>query len=318
MIAAPLNDQDCLGRLTEVAAAGQSRAELRDLAARFRSTAALAAWIRELPQRDDHGDPADGPRVDCEVTQRARLLAEDPNCVERSILYLAAAELIDPEPVRQLATIETPSGRHTFPVENGEPVVLDAGLSRNGLRAGVWLIRNGGQEPPVALAAESDPYRLLAWMVDLAEEIAEQRDGAKGRLRVDRSRAVFGALLDGRSVSPGERSDALYTLRMAGEAAPMYGQTGLVGFRIARATIARLVARQTRRNLKINRERAIYWGGKALATYYGVGSLYDPAYQEVAKRQARKKTGAASRRQGLCRCESRRMPGSLYALERKG
>ena len=33
------------------------------------------------------------------------------------------AELLDPNPVRQLATLDTPVGLHTFPIENGAPIV---------------------------------------------------------------------------------------------------------------------------------------------------------------------------------------------------
>lgn len=231
MIAPPLNDRECLGKLTEVAVLGQRRQDLRDLAARFKTTAELAAWIRGLPQRDDDGDPADGPRVPCDVPQRARLVASDPNCVERSIAFVAAAELIDPGPVRQLATIDTPRGRHTFPIEDGEPVVLDPAIRRNGLRAGLWLIRNaGGEPPPELVASRMEPRRLLAWIADLAEDVAEDRDGAHGVARVDRSRKVFAALLDSRTVGARGRADALYALRLAGEAAPLYGETGLLGW----------------------------------------------------------------------------------------
>ena len=100
----------------------------------------LAEWI-SLPQRNDEGDPDDGPRVPCDVSQRLRLPAEDPNCVERSALYMAAAEIIDPGPLRRLATIDTPIGRHTFPVENDVPVRLDPRVPRNALDArGVWRI----------------------------------------------------------------------------------------------------------------------------------------------------------------------------------
>ncbi len=52
-----------------------------------------------------------------DVSQRVRIPAANPNCVERSALYLAAGEIIDPRPLRQLATIHTPIGPHTFPVE---------------------------------------------------------------------------------------------------------------------------------------------------------------------------------------------------------
>src|SRR5689334_19303900 len=105
---------------------------------------ALVTWIRTLPQRDDEGSPCDGPKVEaCRPAQRLRVPAEDPNCVERAALYVGAAELIDPGPVRRLATVDTPSGLHTFPTEDGLPVVLDPDVSRNSLRAGLFRAGRG-------------------------------------------------------------------------------------------------------------------------------------------------------------------------------
>lgn len=306
MIIAPLNDHDCLAKLSALAADGQARDDVRSIAGRFRTTGELAAWIRSLPQRDDDGDPDDGPRVGCDTAQRARLIADDPNCVERSILYIAAAEVIDPQPVRQLATIEVPSGgRHTFPVENGTPIKLDPAVPRNALRAGLWMIRNGGA---IDDDAPTDPDDLLEWVADIAEEVADKRDGARGVRRVRRARRIFGALLDGFGVSRPARSDALYTLRAAAEAAPMFGQLGAKGIRVARRGIARLMASQIARETigripPKHRERAAYLTGKAVATAAGVGGLYDFAYavgRATAKRPAP-------------------MPGTLNALEaRKG
>jgi hypothetical protein len=130
VIGVPFEDNDltCLGAITELVAAlvGQHDPRLVELAARYPTVQALAAWIRSLPQRNDEGLADDGPRVDaCMPPQRLRILPEDPNCVERAALYLGAAELIDPYPVRRLATIDYSWGRHTFPVEEGAPVVLD-------------------------------------------------------------------------------------------------------------------------------------------------------------------------------------------------
>jgi hypothetical protein len=52
-----------------------------------------------------------------------RFGARDPNCVERAALFVGVEEMRDPGPARQLATIDTPIGMHTFPVVNGRPVV---------------------------------------------------------------------------------------------------------------------------------------------------------------------------------------------------
>ena len=86
MIGLPLNDRTCLGTITQAMA---DRVEAQDpeilaVADRYaaRGTEALAAWIRTLPQRDDDGDPNDGPKVEaCEPAQRLRVPAPDPNCV---------------------------------------------------------------------------------------------------------------------------------------------------------------------------------------------------------------------------------------------
>jgi hypothetical protein len=72
VIVDPLNDAECLGQLTAIASEGTTNPEIKTLAARFRSTKALAKWIRGLPQRDDTGEANDGPRVMCDVGQRAR------------------------------------------------------------------------------------------------------------------------------------------------------------------------------------------------------------------------------------------------------
>jgi hypothetical protein len=142
VIGVPFEDNDltCLGKITEIVADLVSRPApwLPELASRFQSTEELAAWIRSLPQRDDEGLPSDGPRViACEPWQRLRIPADDPNCVERAALYIAVAELIDPWPVRRLATLDFDWGRHTFPIEEGEPIVLNPRVSEEELQQAV-------------------------------------------------------------------------------------------------------------------------------------------------------------------------------------
>ena len=54
--------------------------------------------------------------------------------------------------MRRLATVDTPNGLHTFPTEDGVPVILDPQVSRNALRAGLSRIgRNAarGAEPDI-------------------------------------------------------------------------------------------------------------------------------------------------------------------------
>jgi len=144
VIAAPHNDRQCLDAITaEIRARLESGdPELTALAAEHEDTDSLVDYIQGLPQRDDTGSPCDGPKVEaCRPAQRLRLPTETPNCVERSALYIALAEMIDPGPVRRLATVNTPNGMHTFPTQDGEPVILDPMVSRNALRAGLFRAR---------------------------------------------------------------------------------------------------------------------------------------------------------------------------------
>jgi hypothetical protein len=136
VIAPPMNDQACLGPTTDliVAEVRAGNPAIVDLASTFTDTDDLAAWFRTLPQRDDDGDPNDGPKVDaCRPPQRLQLDNPEPNCFERSVRWTGAAELIDPDRVYRLATITTPNGLHTFPTRDGEPVILDP-LTRNAPR----------------------------------------------------------------------------------------------------------------------------------------------------------------------------------------
>ena len=143
MIAAPMNDHACLGPTTNliVAELAAHNPTIIDLAERFTSTDELAAWFRTLPQRDDDGDPADGPKVAaCRPPQRLDFTNPSPNCFERSASWTAAAELIDPERVYRLATVSTPNGLHTFPTRDGAPVVLDPKGTRNTPRGPVSTV----------------------------------------------------------------------------------------------------------------------------------------------------------------------------------
>lgn len=83
MIALPLNDRDCLGALTEDIARRVRERDpaLVEIAAPHATTEELAVWIRSLPQRDDEGDPNDGPKLEaCDPPQRLDLGSKVPNC----------------------------------------------------------------------------------------------------------------------------------------------------------------------------------------------------------------------------------------------
>lgn len=167
MITTPHNDHECLAAIHDRvrAAVAESDETTKQWARHLGSRAAIARWLRGLPQRDDTGGREDGPRVgQCAPPQRLRLLPfpPDPNCVERAAIYLFLAELVDPATVRALATIDTPAGRHTLPVEAGRPVVLDPRVPRNAAQAGLDLAT--GKPMPTTLPAS------VAWVCRTAAE----------------------------------------------------------------------------------------------------------------------------------------------------
>ena len=221
MIAEPVNDRACLDAVSTVVASlvDEKDAAIMALADEHKGIAALVSWLRSLPQRDDDGDPSDGPRVDaCAPPQRLRIAPPDPNCLERAALYIAVAELLDPEPVRQLATVDTPTGPHTFPVENGQPVVLDPAVSRNALRGG--LFRNGGR--PLRIT----PRQAVDWLADLAHEPAARIRG--GYDLVENARAGMHDVLAGRGLDDGNMEDVALVLGLAEREARAFGPCGVM------------------------------------------------------------------------------------------
>lgn len=217
MIAPPLNDTSCLSKVTDRALDAVDSDDVRNIASRFESTRELAGWIRCLPQRNDTGDESDGPRVKCDVSQRVRIPTDDPNCVERSALFLSAAELIDPTRVRQLATIDTPRGRHTFPVEDDRPIRLDPVIPRNALDAG--LFRMGVFE-----ATEFTPAEALSWIARVAAEPALRYAG--GPLRLRNARGAFREAVTTGKVPRNAIEDIGFVLAVAEQAARMLGVQG--------------------------------------------------------------------------------------------
>ena len=207
MIGDPLNDRACLGAITAHARERAASADVQAIAARFASTAELAAWIRTLPQRDDDGDPLDGPKVACDVPQRLRIPTRDPNCVERAAFFCAAAESVDPSALYALATIDTEAGRHTFPTENGRPVVLDPTKPRNALCAGLDAIGGGARAVVLPLSY------ALAWALDIAEESAGGYvDGAAA---LADAHATAGALMNGDEIDRQGLAALVWVLALA-------------------------------------------------------------------------------------------------------
>ncbi|HEU0037112.1 MAG TPA: hypothetical protein VFQ53_41165 [Kofleriaceae bacterium] len=223
MIALPFNDLRCLGSITEVVAEMVKTQDpvIVELAAKHPTTESLAAWIRTLPQKDDDGDPKDGPKAEaCDPPQRLRIPAPDPNCVERSALYIAVAELIDPSANRQLATLDTPVGLHTFPLENGAPVILDPRVPRNCLNCGVAMTAPG----PVVV----DAHDAIEWSARLAEDGAGTANIRNGASRVRKARNAVMRLVDEGTLPAPSEVDAMgWMFALAEQAARRYGMRAL-------------------------------------------------------------------------------------------
>lgn len=266
MIAIPFNDLRCLGSITEVVAEMVKNHDpvIVEIAAKYPDTESLAAWIRTLPQRDDDGEAKDGPKVDaCEPPQRLRIPAPDPNCVERSALYVAVAELIDPEPNRQLATLDTPIGLHTFPIEDGAPVILDPRVPRNCLQCGVAMTTPG----PMAV----DAHDAIEWSARLAEDGAGTMNLRNGASRVRRARnAVMRLVDDGVVPAPSEVDSMGWMFAIAEQAARRYGMRALAMVRTTAHAIGEIldeVLAHTQRNL------ALEFGGLRLEAPQWVSQL---------------------------------------------
>lgn len=231
MIHPPLNDRGCLDAITEIARrlVAERDPELTALAHELGSPIAVIRWLRSLPQRDDTGVPDDGPRVDaCAPPQRLRLPAPDPNCIERATLFVILAELLDPRPARRLATIDTPAGRHTLPVEDDRPVVLDPRVPRNCARSGVDVLAATPPPPDLAGAA--------AWVCQVAAEPADRLPG--GPRRLGRAHTALAAMTRGEPIEPGIAEDVATVLALAAREAPQWGPAGVaVVDRVARAVL---------------------------------------------------------------------------------
>lgn len=242
MIAEPLNDTPCLAKITEQAVLSTDTDAVRELAARFATPPQLAAWIRSLPQRDDNAEPDDGPKVDCDVPQRLRLPADDPNCVERAALYVSAAEILDPDAVRCLATIDTPIGRHTFPVEDDVPVNLDPRIPRNALKAGLFRMHGASRA-----LRNLPPERTLGFILDLAAEPARSAPG--GVRRVRNARRAMEAAINRRPLPRNGAADVGFALALAERAADAFGPRGAELVRLGSMALRHVLSAPVPRNL---------------------------------------------------------------------
>jgi len=236
MIAAPLNDHTCLAQITDLV---RDLVQKRDpawvaLAEQVGTIDGLVRHLQSLPQRDDNGDPTDGPRAEaCAPSQRVRLspIPLDPNCVERAAIFVGVAELLDPEMVRQLKTAMTEAGLHTYPIENRYAVRLDPTIPRNALNADLF------QSMP--LGVTFSPREAIDWLVVIAEERAETDVGGLHRLRA--AHGAMHALLDGAYLDDRAIDDIAYACVLAVREAHYFGAAGRALIReVIRALGARM------------------------------------------------------------------------------
>lgn len=221
MIGVPYNDLQCLGAITQLLATmvEENDPVLLELAAQYPTTRQLIDYIRSLPQRDDLGVPSDGPRIHaCAPPQRVRIGADDPNCVERAALFLAVEEINNPRHTRQLATVDTPIGLHTFPLVDGRPIVLDPRVTSDCLECGLAI----GKPGPVAI----EPRNAVAWMVDMAAQEAPQQRNGPSALYLGKN--AIRRMLDERALPEPREIDAMgLVFALAERAARRYGTRAL-------------------------------------------------------------------------------------------
>lgn len=247
MIGLPFNDHPCLGAITQILATmvEDNDPVLLELAGQYPTTPGLIEYIRSLPQRDDLGDPADGPRVHaCTPPQRVRLGAPDPNCVERAALFVAVEEINHPQHARQLATVDTPIGMHTFPLVDGRPIVLDPRVTSECLECGLAISTPG----PVAI----EPRNAVAWTIDMASQGASRLRNGPSALYLGKN-AIRRLLDDGAVPAPREIDAMGLLFAIAERCAHRYGTRAIGIVRTAARALADILdAVLARRNAHID------------------------------------------------------------------
>lgn len=219
---APLNDKQCLALMHREALRYAQLPAVRAYARQFRSLREAARHIRAMRQRDDLGDPGDGPRLACEVSQRLRFAPSDPNCFERTMLYLALAEILAPRRIRSSASLMMDQGWHTFPVEirNGVPdvVVLDPVTPpRNAMLATAYQAQN---------LIPGTQQNLAPWFHAVARNACFEDGGEDCYERA--VSALRNSLLTGEAID--EPDDVAYVLELTGHEAEIFGSHGCAAY----------------------------------------------------------------------------------------
>ncbi len=239
-----LNDKEFLQKLHTKVLEYMEAEEARALAASLRDAGELMELIRLLPQRDDLGDPNDGPRILGEISQRLRLPTLDPSCVERLALFLALALLIDPTLNLTSATMMLDNGLHSFPVEITDgfarPVVLDPMTAPplNAMVATVYELRN---------ASPGTNGQLAFWFTEVARN-ACMEEGAD-ECYDTAMLALRNSLLTGEPIDSPE--DLSCVLALAEEDANLFGARGRAAYnRVYRSLRNLSIALDTQRVTK--------------------------------------------------------------------
>ena len=228
-----LNDKDFLHQLMDMAREHSRTQEAHALAAMLLTVQGLILYIQSLTYRSDTGDPLDGPRIGNGIPQRVRMFPIDPNCVERTVIFLALVILLAPHRFFTAATLSLDEGFHTFPVEitdtSAKPIILDSNSTqlRNLMSAAVYQIRNAS---PMGRA------QLVPWFMDLARHacISQNMEDCYHIA----NRALRRALVTGTSIE--NRDELGCMLALAENDAQLFGPLGGVAYQRVRNSIADL------------------------------------------------------------------------------
>lgn len=130
------------------------------------------------------------------------------------------------------SALETPIGLHTFPVENGAPVILDPRLPRNCLDCGVALLT----QSPVVI----DPRDAIEWTAQLAEAGAANLRNGPSRVRRARN-AIMELVDEGAAPDDEETIDSIaWLLSLAESVARRHGPRAISVVRTTAQAVADL------------------------------------------------------------------------------
>ena len=238
----PLNDGGCLSKLHDAADEFARTPQAIAMAAQFEGEKDIVDFIRSLEQRDDLGDPLDGPRIQCDVSQRLRLPTYDPACFERTGLFFAFMRLVCPDVIVSSATVEVNDGLHTFPVVLGPDgprvVILDPRTRplRNAMTAATYKLQHVS---PMASG------RIAPWFASMTR--ATCRDQGIDDVYRCAVSDIRNGLLTGRPLQ--HTADIEDMLAVAELEARLFGPAGRVAYRRVRDSVRNLSIKLDRKEV---------------------------------------------------------------------